>query len=292
MHPPTIVAHLTCDEATARRLASHLAESLDGDDAVCAAFAGDDGHWHVDIHFRTAPDDAAIEALVANAAGDAVAATLTFTTLAPADWVTASLAGLKPVHAGRFVVHGAHDRVHIAVNRIGIEIEAALAFGTGHHGTTRGCLLALDRLAKRSRPRRILDIGSGSGVLAIGAANRLRRPVLATDIDETAVTSARTNIARNGVAHLVTCRRGNGCRIRAVGENAPYDLIFANILLEPLQRLAAPIAALAAHGGHVVLSGLLPAQAHAALAVYCAHGLRLRQRLVLEGWATLLLRKD
>src|SRR5512139_1107408 len=145
----TAVARLACDEPTARRLASYLAETLDPADCVCAAFEGDDGRWQVAAHFREPPDEAVLRALVGIAAGDEAAAALSIEPVEEADWVRRSLAGLKPVRAGRFVVHGAHDRTSLKSSDIGIEIEAALAFGTGHHGTTRSCLLALDDLAKR-----------------------------------------------------------------------------------------------------------------------------------------------
>jgi ribosomal protein L11 methyltransferase len=204
--------------------------------------------------------------------------------------VQASLAGLAPVEAGRFIIHGAHDRAHVPLNRIGIEIEAALAFGTGHHGTTRGCLLALDRIAKESRPRNILDVGTGSGVLAIAAARALRRPVLASDIDNTAVRAAGDNARRNR-AGAVTVIHAAGLGARLFRQRGPYDLVFANILLGPLQRLAASVATLTAPGARVVLSGLLPAHANAALAAYRAQNLVLERRIDLEGWTTLVLRR-
>ena len=216
-----------------------------------------------------------------------------FERIAAKDWVAESLAGLKPVAAGRFIVHGAHDRAGIPPNRIGIEIEAALAFGTGHHGTTRGCLLALDRLCKSWRggkaAPRILDLGTGSGVLAIAAARALRRRVLATDIDAAAVRVARANARLNRVGPLVTLRHGGGVTAPAIRAQAPFDLVFANILLEPLQRLAAPLAKIVAPGGRIVLSGLLTAQANAALAAY--HAFRLERRIVLDGWTTLVLKR-
>src|SRR5665811_1685678 len=144
----TTVARLACDQPTARRLAAYLGESLDSEGTACAAFEDDGGQWQVAVHFRDKPDEAVLRTLVAIAAGEAAAAALTIEPVAPADWVKQSLAGLKPVRAGRCIVHGAHDRASVKPNDIGIEIEAALAFGTGHHGTTRGCLLALDELAK------------------------------------------------------------------------------------------------------------------------------------------------
>ena len=258
------------------------------------------------IHFRQRPDEAAVRALIASAAGNAAAHALVFETLAPTDWVRKSLEGLAPVEAGRFVVHGAHDRARARANRIGIEIEAALAFGTGHHGTTRGCLLALDRIVKarhrqrdksvgatapRKRRRRaiVLDIGTGTGVLAIAAANALRRPVLASDIDARAVTIARDNARINRVGAAVEVIHAAGVLTMPFRARAPYDLIFANILLDPLKALATPMARLVAPNGQVVLSGLLTAQAGAALASYRARGLALARRVTLEGWATLAL---
>ncbi len=287
----TAVARLTCNEPTARWLASYLAETLDPADCVCAAFADDDGQWQVTVHFNGAPDETQLRALVAVAAGNEAAAALGIAPLAETDWVAQSLAGLKPVRVGRFVVHGAHDRASVGPNAIAIEIEAALAFGTGHHGTTRGCLLALDALAKRGQPRRVLDIGTGSGVLAIAAAKLLRRPVVAGDIDCVAVATARGNARINRVAPAIHVIQAAGARGRAIAAQAPYDLIFANILLGPLVRLAVPIRALTAPRARIVLSGLLPSHANAALAAYRAQSLMLEQRIVRDGWVTLVLRR-
>ena len=291
MDARTTVARLACDEPTARRLATYIAESLDRDGCVCAAFDGGDGQWQVEIHFRAPPDENAVRALVALAAGETIAAALRFEAVAPADWVAASLAGLRPVAVGRFVVHGAHDRAHVAANHIGIEIEAALAFGTGHHGTTRGCLLALDDLAKRRRARIVLDLGTGSGVLAIAAARAMHCSIIATDIDPRAVAVARANARLNRTGAMISFARANGCGVRFVRGRAPYDLILANILLGPLMRMAVELSRLAARGGRVILSGLLPGHANAVLSIYRAHGLMLERRIALEGWITLVLRK-
>jgi ribosomal protein L11 methyltransferase len=243
------------------------------------------------VHFSAPPDEAALRAQVALAAGDAAAAAMNIETVEDVDWVAQSLAGLKPVRAGRFLVHGAHGRADVRPNDIGIEIEAALAFGTGHHGTTRGCLLALDDLGKRRRAARVLDLGTGSGVLAIAAAKRLRARVVASDIDRVAVEAARGNARLNRAASAITFGRAAGAKARAIAAGAPYDLIFANILLGPLTRLAVPLARLAAPGAHIVLSGLLPSHANAALAIYRAQGLALERRIPLEGWVTLVLRR-
>ena len=286
----TTVARLACDEPTARRLAAYLGESLD--DAVCAAFEGDGGRWQIAIHFRDPPDEASLRALVATSAGHAAAGALSIEPVESADWVKQSLAGLKPVRAGRFIVHGAHDRARIKPNDIGIEIEAALAFGTGHHGTTRGCLLALDKLAKRRRAARVLDLGTGSGVLAIAAAKILHARVTASDIDRVAVEAARTNARLNRAGSAVTFVRAKGTHARAIAHGAPYDLIFANILLGPLLRLAAPLSRLAGSHARVVLSGLLPGHANAVLAIYCAQGFVLERRIPLDGWVTLVLKNS
>jgi ribosomal protein L11 methyltransferase len=281
----TSLARLACDEKTAKRLSDTLSETLEADETAVAAFEAPDGQWIVEIHFETPPDEAAIRRLIAEVTDAAVS----FDTIEAKDWVAASLADLKPVVAGRFTVHGAHDRAAIAPNRIGIEIEAALAFGTGHHGTTRGCLLALDGLLKARRPRRILDVGTGTGVLAIAAAKALRHGALASDIDAEAVRVARENTQLNGCGAQVECVRAAGLAAGRFRARAPYDLVFANILLPPLKRLASPLSRVLAHDARVILSGLLAAQENAALAAYRPHGLRLVRRIPLGEWVTLVL---
>jgi ribosomal protein L11 methyltransferase len=282
----SFVARLIADQAQARRVADLLAEGLDPDEAICAAFERPDRRWQVDVHFRKPPQPSKLRALVALAGGEQLARTLAVQRLAPRDWVKQSLIGLRPVTAGRFVVHGAHDRDRMPSHCVGIEIEAAAAFGTGHHGTTRGCLLALDALARRHRPRHVLDLGTGSGVLAIAAAKIFRVPVLATDIDPRAVEIARINACRNGVGTLVTTVHAADLRAPQVMARAPFDLVLANILLHPLQRLAAPMARQLMPNARVVLSGLLAAQTNAALAAYRSQGLMLERTFMLDGWVT------
>jgi ribosomal protein L11 methyltransferase len=292
MDPTTTVARLPCDEQTARRLAAFLGESLDTENVVCAAFVGDDGRWHVAIHFRGAPHEAQLRALVKVAAGEVAAHSLTIEPLAAADWVTQSLADLKPIRVGRFLIHGAHDRARLKANDTGVEIEAALAFGTGHHGTTRGCLTALNLLTKQRRLRRVLDIGTGSGILAITSAKVLRTRIVASDIDRRAVDVAHLNSRLNRVASLVVFAHAAGTDARAIVAGAPYQLVFANILLSPLTRLAVPLRKLVAPGGRIVLSGLLPSHANAALSVYRAQGLALERRITLDNWVTLVMRRN
>jgi ribosomal protein L11 methyltransferase len=276
------------------------------------------GRWQVAIHFGDEAECELVRDAVAAVAGVEAAAALQFGAVDAADWVRQSLAGLQPVTAGRFVVHGAHARARVPVNRVGIEIEAALAFGTGHHGTTRGCLMALDAICRATKRRRlvrsparfpralrrrrftgrkakisahprsrVLDVGTGSGVLAIAAARALRVPVLATDIDAFAASAARANVRHNRAGALAAVLRADGVGTQAIRARGPYELIFANILLAPLKRMATPLRALAAPAGRVVLSGILPAQANAVIAAY--RPLALQSRIDVDGWTTLVL---
>jgi ribosomal protein L11 methyltransferase len=294
---PTFVGRLTIAEQVAHNLAELLTDRLaDREIAVSIAETGK-GTSALAIYFRRARDREKLRAAIGAAAGGKAARTLRFSRLDTADWVGESLQGLAPVEAGRFVVHGGHDRGRVPINRIGIEIEAALAFGSGHHGTTRGCLLALDRISKslrkprararRMRGARILDIGTGSGVLAIAAARTLRRRVIATDIDPEAVAVARTNVRLNRAAALVWIEKANSVSTARVSSARGCQIIFANILLQPLLRLASPLQHLIAPGGRIVLSGLLRTQANAVIAAY--RPLALEDRIELDGWVTLVL---
>ena len=283
------VARLVTDEASSRRISDLLIETLDPATAVCTAMARPDGRWQVEVHFDGALDVAHLRAMFTAATDETTAGDLTIEAIAPRDWVKESLEGLPPVDAGRYIVHGSHDRARVPANRIGIEIEAATAFGTGHHGTTRGCLLALDRLLRRHRPRHILDVGTGSGVLAIAAAKTLRSHVLATDIDIQAVRAARANARHNGAGAFVEVIHAAGLQAPEIAAQSPFDLVLANILLAPLRRLASPLARNLRPNARVVLSGLLVAQGDSALSAYRTHGLMLEERIVLDGWVTLVL---
>ena len=279
------------DEATARRISDFLTESLFEGEAAVAAFEGTGGRWDITVHFAQAPDEPAIRDLVRLAAGEDAARAIQFDTVAPKDWVKATLEELVPVHAGRFVVHGRHDRSKVAPNKLGIEIEAALAFGTGHHGTTRGCLVLLGHVLKADRPRRVLDLGTGTGVLAIAATKALRDHVLASDIDALSVKVAAENARANGVGPFVEVVRGSGFSAPLLRERQPFDLILANILANPLRQMATPMSRHLAGGGRVILSGLLSAQAPGVIAAYRARGLVLERHIRIEGWSSLLLRK-
>ncbi|WP_029587410.1 50S ribosomal protein L11 methyltransferase [Bradyrhizobium sp. URHD0069] len=277
-------------EQTARRVVDLLTESFFEGQAVTAAFEGPDGRWHITVHFAEAPDQTSIRERVGIAAGGDAAQDLTFDTVGARDWVKATLEELVPVRAGRFVVHGHHDRSRVSPNKLGIEIEAALAFGTGHHGTTRGCLLLLDHVLKARRPKRVLDLGTGTGVLAIAAANALHSAVLASDIDPLSVRVARDNARLNGTGNRVQTIRATGFSAPEFGKHGPFDLVLANILANPLRQMATPMARHLAPSGLVILSGLLPHQAGAVIAAYRARGLVLLRHLRIEGWSSLLMR--
>jgi ribosomal protein L11 methyltransferase len=277
------------DEQAARRVTDLLTESLDDGEAAVAAFERGNGRWDVTVHFADPPDKKRIRSLVALAASEEIAQTIVFDAVVAKDWVKASLEGLAPVPAGRFIVHGQHDRAHVPPNKLGIEIEAALAFGTGHHGTTRGCLLLLDHVLRSRMPRRVLDLGSGTGVLAIAAAKALRRRVLASDIDPRSAEVAQENAELNGVGHLVEsiCATGfSGPQFRA---RAPFDLVLANILANPLRQMAPTMAIHLAPEAMVILSGLLPHQTRGVIAAHRAQGVILIRQIRIDGWCSLLM---
>lgn len=212
-------------------------------------------------------------------------------TLPDIDWVARSLEGLKPVRAGRFFVHGAHDRRKRHSGELAIEIEAGLAFGTGHHGTTAGCLEMLEQVVRREHPRNALDLGTGSAVLAIAVAKLAHIRVLATDIDPIAVKVAADNARLNHVKALVETVTAPGFHHPIFARRAPFDLIVANILARPLMRLAPQMAAHIAWGGSIVLSGILDRQRDAVVAAYVGQQFRHVRTLHREGWVTIHLKR-
>lgn len=265
----------------ARSRAEALSELLDGarEPAALAVSVVEADEtrdlWQVEALYGEAPSRDALAGLGPEAAH------LDVGPLPDTDWVALSLEGLAPVRAGRFVVHGGHDKA-LPAGGVRLEITAATAFGTGHHATTRGCLMALDRLLRRRRPRLVLDMGSGTGVLAIAAARASRARVLAVDIDPEAVRVTRRNARLNGVAGLTQA----ALALPAAGPR--YDLIVANILAGPLVDLAAPLAARLRPGGALVLSGLTVDQERQVAAAYRTRALRLDRRLRIDRWSVLV----
>ncbi len=207
------------------------------------------------------------------------------------DWVTRSLEGLKPVRAGRFFVHGAHDRRKRHSGELAIEIEAGLAFGTGHHGTTAGCLEMLEQVVRRERPRNALDLGTGSAVLALALAKLAHISVLATDIDPVATKVATANARLNHVKALVETVTAPGFHHPIFAARGPFGLIIANILARPLMRLAPEMAGHVGLGGSIVLSGILDRQRDAVISAYVGQRFRHVRTLHREGWVTIHLKR-
>jgi ribosomal protein L11 methyltransferase len=265
--------------------------ALDTGGAVSAFETTRGGSWTVECLVLEAPDRALIEARLELAwqGRDEAPPTLTAERVPAQDWVGINQASFPPLVAGRYFIHGSHFDGRVPASCIALLIDAATAFGTGEHGSTRGCLLALDALARRMRPRRILDMGTGTGVLAIAAAKTWRRPVRASDIDAESVRVARHNARRNGVATLLKLGYGPGYRSPAIKRHGPYDLMLANILARPLVRMAPALARNLAPRGFAVLAGLLPRQEATVLAAHRASGLHLVARATIEGWRMLIL---
>jgi ribosomal protein L11 methyltransferase len=274
-----------------RAEAEAAAAAIDADPALEAAtyaiLEEDEarGLWRIDA-YPTSGDEA--NGLLRLLAGFA-ALSVKSEALADADWLKLALSGLPPVRAGRFFVYGAHDAGRAPPNAVALRIEAGAAFGTGHHGTTVGCLAAFDQLLKARRFRRVLDVGTGTGLLAIAAARTGSGLVRGTDIDPVSVRIARENARLNRAgAPFVTA---DGLAHPAIAAGAPYDLVFANILARPLIRLAHPIGRALAPGGRAILSGLLRTQEREVRAAYLAQGFALERRLHRDAWATLVMRR-
>lgn len=274
----------------AEALAAQAEAVLDPEPSGSGVFEIEDGsdRWEVGLYFTDAPDEVAL-ALLAAAAG---AQPFAVSELPEVDWVAHVRRELSPVVAGRFFVHGAHDADKVPEGAEPLLIEAAMAFGTGHHGTTKGCLEALDRLAREGvAPRRIADIGCGTGVLAMAAARLWPHVVLAGDMDPVAVDTAAANVIANGLAGRVECVVSEGFRHPLLDEAAPYDLVLANILKQPLIDLAPEMAARIVPGGRAVLSGILVPQAAEVIAAYEAEGFAVEHRDDLGEWTTLVMRR-
>lgn len=285
-----IRARITADEIEAKRIAGILEAAFEDDGNPVSIYEIEmDGPWTAEILFFDGTPGEAEERIRDRVGADAFGAPVVADTLPETDWVVKSLEGLKPVRAGRFMVHGGHDRAKVPANAIGIEIEAAQAFGTGHHGTTAGCLAELGRVLSRRRYSRVLDLGTGSGVLAIAIAKLARVPVLATDIDPVASAIAARNARLNGVQAQVETLTATGVSHRRFAEWAPFDLVVANILAKPLMQLAAPLAALMQSDATLVLSGLRVSDGPRVIAAYRLQGFRLVRRGERDDWLTLTM---
>lgn len=285
-----LVHHILAQLRGAEAAEAVLAVLDDAADAV-AAFESVPGEWRLDAYSQTpalSAELAARAALAAAAAGGELV-DIHEQKLPERDWLAENQLAFPPLRIGRFFVYGSHYRGRVPPAAIGIVLDAATAFGTGEHPSTRGCLAALEMLAKRLPLRRPLDIGAGTGILAIAAAKLLRRPLPARDIDPGSVAVARRNAARNRVASLVRPGRADGFRDPRL-RRGRYDLIFANILARPLAVMAADLARHLAPGGRAVLSGLLRRQEPIVLAPHRSLGLALERRIVIDGWSTLILR--
>jgi ribosomal protein L11 methyltransferase len=270
--------------AAAEALCETLSEASEPEAGAVSLVEADErcDLWQVEAYYDEAPRRTALAELGLDPAG------LSVEPLPDTDWVARSLEGLAPVFAGRFIVYGGHDRGRLPPGGIVVEIAAGTAFGTGHHATTRGCLLAADRLLKRWRPRRILDLGAGTGVLAIAAAKTAKAPALAVDTDAEAVRVTRENARLNGVSDLVRAALVLPAAGRAGGAIQRFDLIFANILAGPLVALAPRLAPRLETCGTLVLSGLTIDQERQVTAAYRNRGLRLAWRVRLDNWSTLV----
>jgi ribosomal protein L11 methyltransferase len=269
-------------------LASAILEEAPGFDGFPLAVLEERGGWFLECYDDGAFANAAVDIL---ADAGVTALSITVAAIPDVDWVAETQKALPPVQAGRFTVHGSHDRGR-AISQWAIEIDAGRAFGTAHHGTTKGCLLAIGRLPAALHPRTVLDLGTGSGVLAIAAAKAFPlAKIVGADIDPIAIAVARENCRKNGAAGSIGLFAGDGLRPSAAYARAPFDIVMANILAKPLLKLAPRLRTLTRRGGVLILSGLLSTQAREILARYRATGFCLIQRRDLEGWATLTLQR-
>ena len=277
-------------EEAAQSLAAAM-ERMDPEPTGVGVFEIEDGSglWEVGAYFLEAPDQVMLEVLATAFGAKAFA----LSELPEVDWVAHVRRELSPVDAGRFFVFGSHDADKVPTGRVPLQIEATVAFGTGHHGTTLGCLLAFDRLlAEGWRPAKVADIGCGTAVLAMAAAATLPDAlVIASDIDRVAVDVAEANVAINGLEGRIMCLEAAGLDHAKIRTQGPYDLVFANILKGPLIELAPSIATHLATGGRAILSGLLSVQADSVTEAYVASGLVLNNRADIGEWSTLVLQK-
>ena len=283
------------DRATARSLSGLLGEIIEPVASAVSLFEDAGERWRVEAYYDASPDMAvlrsSVKSLLADTTGFQVS-TLALVRVEDENWVARSQAALPPVEAGRYFIHGSHDRMRAMGRLSAIEIDAGEAFGTAHHASTEGCLAALSRLTLQRNFQSVLDLGTGSGVLSIAAALSLpQADITASDIDVRATGVAKSNIAQNGKSARIRVVTADGLQHHQLSIPVSYDLILANILAEPLMHLAPQIARVCRPRAVVVLSGILLHQAAPVIATYCAMGFHLLQKIRLEGWATLVLVK-
>ena len=288
----TLISAAT-DEKTARGMMLHLDTIFDEEGLPVSAFEDPDksGHWNIAVYCETTQAESVMARMLEAAKASGFSPPFKREDLPETDWVAETLRELAPVRAGRFIVHGSHDRDIPRPHDIGLLIDAGLAFGTGHHGTTAGCLDMLDKISRKRRFYNALDLGTGSGVLAIAMAKTMNARILATDIDPLATLTTRDNARINQVHPIVRAETCNGLNHRQIADRNPFDLIVANILARPLQQMAGDISGNLASGGVLILSGLLPHQRARILATFRLYGLAHQHSHVRDGWLTLVLGK-
>jgi len=288
--PITYVATIEAPAASAEVIAAGLEAAEIPQALAVSLFECGQDRVEVSAHYAAEPSRHLLTQLIEAASRDGRHGALRIEPLPQKNWVAEAESLRGPVRAGRFLVHGRHDRGKVPARRFTLEIDASVAFGTAHHATTRGCLIALDRLLKRGHPTHVLDVGTGTGILAIAAAKVLDGPVIASDVDPIAAAVAAENASRNGVRSRVLVVNAEGLAHLAL-RRAKADLLFANLLLRPLIELAPSFARALRPGGMCVLSGILDTQARQVEARFRAFGFRLDSRIPIGGWTTLLLRR-
>lgn len=281
--------YVTVNEVTAGEVLDLLSDVFGEEDFAIATTEVDEKRdiWEASVYMMADEEEMVRERVAEALAGPFPDLAISREIIPDVDWIAKSLEGLKPVRAGRFIVHGSHDRDKVRENDVAIEIDAGQAFGTGHHGTTAGCLEVIDKVLRARTVRNALDLGTGSGVLAIAVRKVRKIPVLATDIDPVAVRVARENVKRNGIASGIRVETAPGFHSPAFREDGPFDLIIANILARPLMKMAPELGHHLAPGGSVILSGILAAQRWKVIAAYNGAGMRHLSTIWKNGWVTM-----
>lgn len=281
--------YVTVNEVTASEVLDLLSDVFGEEDFAIATTEVDEKRdiWEASVYMMADEEEMVRERVADALAEPFPGLTISREIIPDVDWIAKSLEGLKPVRAGRFIVHGSHDRDKVRENDVAIEIDAGQAFGTGHHGTTAGCLEVIDKVLRARPVKNALDLGTGSGVLAIAVRKVKKIPVLATDIDPVAVRVARENVKRNGIASGIRVETAPGFHSPAFREDGPFDLIIANILARPLMKMAPELGHHLAPGGSVILSGILAAQRWKVIAAYSGAGMRHLSTIWRNGWVTM-----